>query len=160
MSDDLLKQDQKWMRYALTLAAKAEAVGEVPVGAVIVKDDEIVAEGWNQPITGNDPTAHAEVVAIRAAAQALQNYRLVGCTLYVTIEPCTMCAGSLIHSRVGRVVYGALEPKAGAVESKLQLLDSQHFNHRLSVQGGVLAEECSAVISDFFKKRRAQKKSQ
>jgi tRNA(adenine34) deaminase len=159
MSENLLEQDQKWMRYALTLAAKAETLGEVPVGAVIVKDDEIVAEGWNQPITGNDPTAHAEVVAIRAAAQALQNYRLVGCTLYVTIEPCTMCAGSLIHSRVERVVYGALEPKAGAVESNLQLLGSQHFNHRLSVQGGVLAEECSAVISDFFKKRRAQKKS-
>jgi tRNA(adenine34) deaminase len=157
MSDELLKQDQKWMRYALTLAAKAEALSEVPVGAVVVKDDVLVAEGWNQPITSNDPTAHAEVVAIRAAAQALQNYRLVGCTLYVTIEPCTMCAGSLIHSRVDRVVYGALEPKAGAVESQLKLLNSAHFNHSVSIQSGVLAVECRVVISDFFKKRRAQK---
>lgn len=147
------------MRRALALAEKAEALDEVPVGALIVKDNQVVGEGWNQPISGKDPTAHAEVIALRDAASRLDNYRLPGCTLYVTIEPCTMCAGAIIHSRIARVVFGALEPKAGVILSNAQLFDSDHLNHRVEYEGEVCADECSAQISAFFKRRREQKKA-
>jgi tRNA(adenine34) deaminase len=150
------KTDSDWMAYALTLAAKGELLGEVPVGAVIVRDGEILGEGWNCPISGSDPTAHAEIVAIRDAARRENNYRLPGSTLYVTLEPCTMCAGATVHARVAKVVYGATEPKAGVVESRASLLESAFFNHKVTALGGVLAENCQHQLSDFFKKRREQ----
>ncbi|WP_460805454.1 tRNA adenosine(34) deaminase TadA [Microbulbifer agarilyticus] len=143
-----------FMQRALGLAAKAAEVGEVPVGALVVKDGEVIGEGFNQPISASDPTAHAEVMAMRAAASQQQNYRLPGATLYVTIEPCTMCFGTLIHARVGRVVYGATEPRAGVITSQLQLPDQNFFNHKVQVEGGVMAEEAGALLKDFFRKRR------
>lgn len=146
--------DERWMRYALNLAEQAEARGEVPVGAVVVKDNALVGEGFNQPITSSDPSAHAEIVALRDAASNLNNYRLVDCTLYVTIEPCSMCAGALVHARIKRLVYGAKEPRAGVICSNLELLDQPHFNHRTEHVGGVFASECEALIKAFFKKRR------
>ena len=149
-------RDQDFMREALALAAQGAALGEVPVGAVLVQDGEIIGRGFNCPISGNDPSAHAEMVAIRAAAQAISNYRLVGSTLYVTLEPCSMCAGLIVHSRVARVVYGALEPKAGIVQSQGQFFTQGFLNHRVLFEGGVLAEECGAVLSEFFKARRAK----
>lgn len=150
------KTDNDWMAYALTLAAKGELLGEVPVGAVIVRDGEILGEGWNCPISGSDPTAHAEIVAIRDAAKRENNYRLPGSTLYVTLEPCTMCAGAMVHARVAKVVYGTTEPKAGVVESRASLLGSAFFNHQVTSVGGVLAENCQHQLSGFFKKRREQ----
>lgn len=152
-------QHEFFMREALVLARQAAAVGEVPVGAVVVRDGVIIGRGFNQPITGNDPTAHAEIVALRAAATAVGNYRLPGCSLYVTIEPCTMCFGALVHARIEQIVYGATEPKSGCVESNLQLPQQSCFNHQVSVVGGLLGAECSALISDFFAARRQQKKS-
>lgn len=149
---------EKWMAHALELAAKAELAGEVPVGAVIVKDNIIVGEGWNKPISSNDPTAHAEITALRSAAEALKNYRLVDCTMYVTIEPCTMCAGAIVHGRIKRLVFGATEPKAGAVVSASHVLDSPELNHQVEYQGGVLGNECSEKVSAFFKRRREEKK--
>ena len=146
------------MRLALEQAQLAYQQGEVPVGAVVVKDNQVIASGYNQPITTHDPSAHAEVVAIRNAAQALNNYRLIGCTLYVTVEPCTMCTGLLIHSRIQRLVYGTTEPKAGAIHSALQLPQQNFYNHQLQIQGEVLAENCSQIISKFFAMRRAQQK--
>lgn len=147
-----------FMQRALELAAEAEKEGEVPVGAVLVKDGQIIGEGWNRPIVSHDPTAHAEVVAMRNAAESDQNYRLTGSTMYVTIEPCTMCVGAMIHARVAEVIFGAVEPRAGAVCSHLKLLENDHYNHRISWQGGVLAEQCREIISGFFrKKRNAQK---
>ncbi|AQQ68395.1 tRNA adenosine(34) deaminase TadA [Microbulbifer agarilyticus] len=143
-----------FMQRALDLAAKAAEVGEVPVGALVVKDGEVIGEGFNQPISASDPTAHAEVMAMRAAASKQQNYRLPGATLYVTIEPCTMCFGTLIHARIGRVVYGATEPRAGVITSQLQLPDQNFFNHKVQVEGGVMAEEAGALLKDFFRKRR------
>lgn len=157
MSVEYTAADLGWMKQALVLAKRAEAAGEVPVGAVLVRDAELIAEGWNQPISSCDPTAHAEIMALRNAACKLSNYRLPDTTLYVTIEPCTMCVGAMIHARVGRVVYGAPEPRAGAIVSQLQLLESSHFNHQMSWTGGVLAEECSAVISGFFRNKRQPK---
>lgn len=154
------ERDAAWMRYAMDLAAQGEAAGEVPVGAVIVKDNQVIGEGWNQPISSHDPTAHAEVVAIRMAAQALNNYRLPGCTLYVTLEPCTMCVGALVHARIERLVFGTTEPKAGAIQSQSRLLDSHWFNHRVSYQGAVLATECQHQLSYFFQQRRLQLKAQ
>jgi tRNA(adenine34) deaminase len=154
------ERDAAWMRYAMDLAAKGEAAGEVPVGAVIVKDNQVIGEGWNQPISSHDPTAHAEVVAIRMAAQALNNYRLPGCTLYVTLEPCTMCVGALVHARIERLVFGTTEPKAGAIQSQSRLLDSHWFNHRVNYQGAVLATECQHQLSYFFQQRRLQLKAQ
>ncbi|WP_432472188.1 tRNA adenosine(34) deaminase TadA [Amphritea sp. HPY] len=151
--------DQKWMEHALELAERAAAVGEVPVGAIVVLSGEVIGEGWNQPISGHDPTAHAEIMALRDAAARVENYRLVGATLYVTIEPCTMCAGAIIHSRVARVVFGASEPKAGAVVSNGQVFEQPWMNHRLECEGGVLADRCSGRISDFFRQRRAEKKA-
>ncbi len=158
MTSDSTQQDEQFMRCALALAARAAELGEVPVGAVVVADGEIIGEGFNQPISSCDPTAHAEVVALRDVANKAKNYRIPNTTLYVTIEPCTMCAGALVHARVGRVVYGATEPKAGVVESNSCIFKGEHLNHRVVHMGGVLAEECQAMISAFFKGRRAAKK--
>ncbi|NNJ17259.1 tRNA adenosine(34) deaminase TadA [Pseudomonas putida CSV86] len=148
--------DQEFMRLALELAAQGAALGEVPVGAVLVQHGQVLGQGFNRPITDSDPSAHAEMVAIRAAARAASNYRLPGSTLYVTLEPCSMCAGLIVHSRVERVVYGALEPKAGIVQSQGQFFTQGFLNHRVIYEGGVLAEECGAILSEFFKARRAK----
>lgn len=153
-----IDQDAFFMRRALELAAQAEALGEVPVGALIVRDNCIIGEGFNQPISSCDATAHAEIVAIRAASKHNNNYRLVNSTLYVTLEPCTMCVGALIHARIGRLVYGTTEPKAGAIESKSRLLSNDFFNHTIDYLGGVCAEECQFQLSDFFRRRREEKK--
>jgi len=147
-------QDEYWMQYAQSLADKAEAQGEVPVGAVLVKNGEVVGEGWNQPITLSDPSAHAEIMALRAAGQSLENYRLPETTLYVTLEPCSMCAGAMLHARVGRVVYGAYDPKTGAAGSVYNTLQDKKNLHKLSVEGGVLADSCSEQLRDFFRARR------
>lgn len=159
-SADFSAEDIRWMEYAIQLATKGEVLGEVPVGAVIVKDGAILGEGFNQPISSCDPTAHAEVVALRHAANCVQNYRLVDATIYVTLEPCTMCVGALVHARIARLVFGTTEPKAGAVVSKSQLLDNDYFNHRVEHVNGVLAAQCQHQLSDFFAKRRAQKRQQ
>ena len=142
------------MQLALAQATFARDAGEVPVGAIIVKDDAVIGDGWNQPLSRNDPTAHAEIAALRNAASQIGNYRLTGASLFVTIEPCTMCVGAMLHARIARLVFGALEPKAGAVQSHLALLDQEHFNHRIEYQGGVLAGECAAVMQEFFQSRR------
>ncbi|MBD8575056.1 tRNA adenosine(34) deaminase TadA [Pseudomonas syringae] len=152
-------RDQDFMREALALAAQGAALGEVPVGAIVVVDGQVVGRGYNCPISGHDPSAHAEMVAIRDAARALSNYRLPGSTLYVTLEPCSMCAGLIVHSRIGRVVYGALEPKAGVVQSQGQFFTQGFLNHRVLFEGGVLGEECGSVLSEFFRKRRALQKT-
>ncbi len=148
--------DQAFMRQALELAAQGAALGEVPVGAVLVQHGQVIGRGFNCPISGSDPSAHAEMVSIRAAAQAASNYRLPGSTLYVTLEPCSMCAGLIVHSRIARVVYGALEPKAGIVQSQGQFFTQGFLNHRVMFEGGVLAEECGTILSEFFKARRAR----
>jgi len=147
-------QDEKWMREALLLARQAEAAGEVPVGALVVKDGILLGSGWNQPIGAHDPTAHAEVIALRAAAKASGNYRLTGTTLYVTLEPCAMCAGAMVHARVARLVYGAADPKAGAAGSVFDLTRTDELNHRLEVEGGVLTEECGGLLREFFSRKR------
>ena len=149
--------DQYFMREALALAAQGALLGEVPVGAVVVQNGEIVGRGYNCPISGSDPSAHAEMVAIREAAKAVDNYRLPGSTLYVTLEPCSMCAGLIVHSRVARVVYGALEPKAGIVQSQGQFFSQGFLNHRVLYEGGVLGEECGVMLSEFFRMRREAK---
>ena len=146
--------DERWMRHALTLAARARDEGEVPVGAVLVADDAIAGEGWNRPVAAHDPTAHAEIAALRAAGLARANYRLPGTTLYVTLEPCVMCAGAIIHARVQRVVFGAADPKAGAAGSVYDVLSVPRLNHALACEGGVLGEECAARLRDFFRERR------
>ncbi|WP_440812680.1 tRNA adenosine(34) deaminase TadA [Pseudomonas syringae] len=151
--------DQHFMREALALAAQGALLGEVPVGAVVVQNGEIIGRGYNCPISASDPSAHAEMVAIRDAAKALDNYRLPGSTLYVTLEPCSMCAGLIVHSRVARVVYGALEPKAGIVQSQGQFFSQGFLNHRVLFEGGVLGEACGAMLSEFFRMRRAAKES-
>lgn len=151
--------DEDWMRHAIMLAAKAESQGEVPVGAVVVKDNVLLAEGWNQMISLNDPSAHAEMQAIRAAAALLGNYRLPGCTLYVTLEPCTMCAGVMVHSRIDRLVFGTTDAKTGAAGSVLNLVQHAQFNHQLQVVSGVLAQECAVQLSGFFQRRRAEHKA-
>ena len=142
------------MRAALGLAREAADRGEVPVGAVVVVDGQVAGRGFNQPIGTHDPTAHAEIVALRAAAERLQNYRLTGATMYVTIEPCQMCVGAMVHARVARVVYGTPEPKAGAIESAMRAHEHPSLNHRLEVTGRVLENECREVIQGFFKERR------
>lgn len=147
------------MRHAIALAAKAEQQGEVPVGAVVVKNGELVAEGWNQMISLNDPSAHAEMQAIRAAAVKLGNYRLPDCSLYVTLEPCSMCAGAMVHSRIARLVFGTVDAKTGAAGSVLNLVQHRQFNHQLEVVSGVLAQECAAQLSGFFQRRRAEQKA-
>ncbi len=148
------ERDQAWMRHALKLAQRAAELKEVPVGAVLVREDEVVAEGWNQPIAAHDPSAHAEMVAIREAARSMKNYRLNGLTLYVTLEPCAMCAGAIIHARLDRLVFGAADPKAGAVTSVYDVLSKPKLNHQLEWTGGVLAEECGALLREFFRARR------
>ena len=142
------------MERALTLAQQAADLGEVPVGAVVVANNQVIGEGFNQPIKANDPTAHAEIVAMRNAAAYLENYRLSDCDLYVTIEPCTMCVGAMIHARIRRIIFGAPEPRAGALTSQLKLLDQSHFNHSIDWVGGVLEQPCGALIKNFFKSRR------
>lgn len=142
------------MREALAEAEKAAALGEVPVGAVLVREGEIIGRGFNRPISSHDPSAHAEMLAIRMAAAEAGNYRLPGSTLYVTLEPCSMCSGLLVHARIQRLVYGTVEPKSGAVESRGRFFEQEHLNHRVMVEGGVLAEECSQVLSAFFRARR------
>ena len=154
-----LEQDQLWMRHALSLASKAAQAGEIPVGAVLVKDQQIVGEGWNQSITLNDPSAHAEMLAIRQAGIHVKNYRLIDTTLYVTLEPCTMCAGLLVHSRIKRLVFGAYDAKTGAAGSIMNVLNDTRLNHQVEVEGGVLGEECGETISAFFRQRRAQIKA-
>ncbi len=145
---------ERWMREALILAEQAADADEVPVGAIVVLNGEIIGRGFNQPIRTCDATAHAEILAIRSASQFLNNYRLPGTSLYVTIEPCTMCLGAMIHARVDMLVFGATEPRAGAVVSQASLIDAGHFNHQLSFIDGVLAEECSSLMQSFFKSRR------
>ncbi|WP_048736516.1 tRNA adenosine(34) deaminase TadA [Necropsobacter massiliensis] len=148
------------MRYALALADKAEALGEIPVGAVLVDErGEILGEGWNLSIVSSDPTAHAEIVALRNAGQKVRNYRLLNTTLYVTLEPCTMCAGAILHSRIKRLVFGAADYKTGAVGSRFHFFDDYKMNHVPEITGGVLEAECSRKLSEFFRKRREQKKS-
>jgi len=160
MTNDQQFDDEKYMRRAIELAKQGEQLGEVPVGAVIVSGGKVIGEGFNKPITSHDPTAHAEIVALRMAAEHARNYRVVDSTLYVTLEPCTMCVGALIHSRISRLVFGTTEPKAGAVVSQSQLLDVPYFNHRILSEGGVLAEQCQHQLSDFFRRRREELKQQ
>ncbi len=149
--------DEAWMRHAYRLAQRAEQQGEVPVGAVLVLDGKCIAEGWNTPIIDSDPTAHAEMKAMRQAGKALDNYRLTGSTLYVTLEPCVMCMGAIAHARITRLVFGAVDPKRGAVCSALQLANADFLNHQVEWQGGVLAESCGDLLRDFFRARRNKK---
>ena len=158
-SSDITEQDEYWMNQALILADKAEQQGEIPVGAVIVKGNQLLAEGWNQSISLQDATAHAEIMAIRAAGKQSENYRLVDATLYVTLEPCAMCATALVHARIKRVVYGAYDEKTGAVSSVMELLLHSSMNHQVASQGGVLKEVCGNKLSQFFKQRRAEIKA-
>ena len=146
--------DEHFMRRALELAGRAEGEGEVPVGALVVLDEKVIGEGWNRPISASDPSAHAEIQALRAAASARRNYRLLGAALYVTLEPCAMCVGAMFHARIGRVVFGASDPKTGAAGSVLNLLAENRLNHHALVKGGVLASECGARLSAFFAGRR------
>jgi tRNA(adenine34) deaminase len=148
--------DQEYMQAALALAAEAAEAGEVPVGAIVVKDGEIVGRGYNAPISTHDPSAHAEIRAMRDAAKNLGNYRLVGCTLYVTLEPCAMCAGAIQHARIARVVFGAADPKTGACGSVVNLMEEARLNHHATVEGGVMAQECGRTLSAFFAARRGK----
>ncbi len=143
-----------WMKHALMLAERSREEGEVPVGAVIVKDNVLIAEGWNQPIDKHDATAHAEIMAIRAAGIALNNYRLPDTTLYVTLEPCTMCAGAIIHARIDNVIYGAPDPRTGSAGSAVNVFTAAYHNHLVAVEGGVLQEACGQILKDFFRERR------
>lgn len=150
--------DYDYMQIALDLARQAAAAGEVPVGAIVVKDGAIVGRGSNAPITTHDPTAHAEIRAMRDAAQHLGNYRLVDCTLYVTLEPCAMCSGAIQHARIAKLVYGASDPKTGACGSVVNLMAEPKLNHHTEIAGGILAEQCGALLSDFFSSRRKKAK--
>lgn len=153
------EDDLHWMQYALQLADKAEQSGEIPVGAVLVKEGLVLGEGWNQSIQLNDPSAHAEMIAIRQAAAKIGNYRLIDCTLYVTLEPCAMCAGLLVHSRVKRLVFGAKDAKTGAAGSVLDIVRHPVLNHQLDVLDGPLAQQCADKLSEFFRRRRAEQKA-
>ncbi len=148
-----------FMRLALAQAARAREAGEVPVGAVVVLDGAVVGTGFNQPIAATDPTAHAEILAMRAAAATLKNYRLTGATMYVTVEPCLMCVGAMIHARIGTLVFGATEPRSGAIVSMTSAHEFPGLNHRLEAIGGVLQDDCRAIIQDFFKERRASSRT-
>lgn len=150
-----IASDHRWMLHALQLARNAAAAGEVPVGAVLVKDDAILGEGWNRSIGLHDPSAHAEMIALRAAAARLDNYRLPGTTLYVTLEPCVMCAGAIVHARVARLVFGARDPKAGAVDSVYDVIARPRLNHAVEWRGGVAEQECATLLRDFFRARRS-----
>ena len=147
--------DEYWMRRALQLAERARAEGEVPVGAVLVMDDDCIGEGWNRSISAHDPSAHAEIAALRAGAALLQNYRLPGATLYVTLEPCAMCAGAVILARIKRLVYAAADPRTGAAGSVFNILESEQLNHRVELTGGILEQEAAKLLQTFFKTRRA-----
>jgi tRNA(adenine34) deaminase len=149
-----LNAHEALMRAALVQARAAAAAGEVPIGAVLAVDDRIIAEGYNQPISSSDPTAHAEIVAMRAASRVLGNYRLTGATLCITVEPCAMCVGAIVHARIGTLIYGAPEPKTGAVQSTMKLLDDPSFNHRVMVVAGLMADECRELLQNFFAERR------
>ena len=151
--------DEYWMRYALELAKRAWEQGEVPVGAVLVQGDKVIGEGWNRPIGQHDPTAHAEIMALRQGGKVLENYRLLDTTLYVTLEPCVMCAGAMVHSRITRLVYGAKDEKTGAAGSLLDVIGHPGMNHQIQIDCGVLAEECAGMLSDFFRMRREQKRA-
>ncbi len=151
--------DESWMRHALRLAQRAEDQGEVPVGAVLVKENQLIAEGWNQPIQTQDASAHAEIMAIRAGGKQLKNYRLINTVLYVTLEPCVMCMGAIVHSRIQRLVFGAYDEKRGAVCHALQLSDTTFLNHKVDWTAGVLALETTNVLRDFFRAKRAKNKS-
>lgn len=153
---EVAAEDEYWMNRALQLAGEASAKGEVPVGAVVVLDGKEIGTGFNAPISGCDPTAHAEIRALRDAAARVGNYRLPDATLYVTLEPCTMCVGAIVHARISRLVYGAAEPKAGAIESARRTLEEPHLNWDVTAVGGVLSDQCSRVISEFFSRRRAE----
>jgi len=146
--------DHQFMQQAIEQAKLAALVGEVPVGAVVVREGKVISLGFNKPISTHDPSAHAEMLALRAAAQIEENYRLPGCTLYVTLEPCAMCSGAILHARVDRVVYGAADPKTGAAGSVLDIFSSKQINHQTSIEGGVMAEECGQLLRNFFKERR------
>jgi tRNA(adenine34) deaminase len=148
------EQDHQWMRHALELAKMAELNNEVPIGAVLISENKIIGEGSNSPITHHDPTAHAEIMALRAGAKNIGNYRLVDTTLYVTLEPCAMCVGAIVHARVKRVVFGAFDPKSGAVSSVFELGENEKFNHRVQYEGGLLAEPCGVLLKDFFRAKR------
>ncbi len=150
----ITEQDEAWMRHALRLAQRAELLGEVPIGAVLVKDNRCLAEGWNSPIADHDVTAHAEINALREAGKRIENYRLIDTCLYVTLEPCVMCIGAIIHARVKRLVFGAYDPKRGAVCNALSLADAVFLNHTIQWQGGVLEKECSELLKTFFKTKR------
>ncbi|RCW93209.1 tRNA adenosine(34) deaminase TadA [Marinomonas foliarum] len=150
--------DQEWMERAIALAAKAASENEIPVGAIVVLNDEIIGEGYNAPISLCDPTAHAEIQAIRNACKMMNNYRLPDATLYVTLEPCSMCAGAIVHARIDRVVYASTEPKSGIIESQGQFFEAPFLNHKVNVESGVLAETASAQLTQFFQYRREQKK--
>ncbi|HEY0974861.1 MAG TPA: tRNA adenosine(34) deaminase TadA [Solimonas sp.] len=156
LSDTRRARDEHWMRHALLLARRAQEAGEVPVGAVVVQNDRILGEGWNRPISGHDPSAHAEMIALRAAAQKLGNYRTLDTTLYVTLEPCVMCAGAIVHARVTRLVFGAADPKAGAVHSLYDVIANPRLNHRVEWRGGVLEASCGELLRAFFRTRREQ----
>ncbi len=152
-------EDERWMRRALERAEEAAAAGEVPVGAVVVRDGEVIGEGANGPIAAADPTAHAEIRALRSAAAREGNYRLPGTTLYVTLEPCPMCAGAIVHARVARLVFGAADPKTGACGGALDLIHDPSHNHRVAVTGGVLAAEAAELLRSFFRRRRAERRA-
>jgi tRNA(adenine34) deaminase len=154
MSPVVAESDRAWMRLALDLANRAGEEGEVPVGAVMVKDSQLVGEGWNRVIGLNDPSAHAEILALREAGQRLGNYRLPGCSLYVTLEPCAMCAGAMLHARLERVYFGAGDPKTGALGGTFDLFADYPHNHRIETQGGLLEIECSSQLKEFFRARR------
>lgn len=151
--------DRKWMQRAMELAARAEAEGEVPVGAVVVRRNEVVGEGWNRVIGLSDPAAHAEILALRQAGERLDNYRLPECALYVTLEPCCMCAGAMIHARLERVVFGATDPKTGAAGGRMQVLDDPRHNQRPEIRGGCMEAECGAQLRRFFRAKRAAGKA-
>ncbi|MGN7457352.1 tRNA adenosine(34) deaminase TadA [Paenibacillus pasadenensis] len=153
------EEDERWMREAIAEARKAEAIGEVPIGAVVVRGGEIIGRGFNRRETGLDPTAHAEMLAIREASEALGAWRLLECTLYVTLEPCPMCAGAIVQGRVPRVVYGTPDPKAGCAGTLMNLLQEPRFNHEAALVSGVLQEECASLLTDFFRRLRQMKKS-
>ena len=153
-SKSKLENDLNWMQYAYDLALRAQDEGEVPVGAVLIKNNSMIGEGWNRPIINHDPTAHAEIIALRDAASKIQNYRLVDTTLYVTLEPCVMCAGAIVHARVKRVVFATVDPRTGAAGSVFSILNSSALNHKVDVDQGILATESAALLKSFFKDKR------
>ena len=154
LNNNFNEVDHFWMQHAIELANQAAKASEVPVGAVIVRNQELIGSGYNKPITNNDPSAHAEIVAIREAARKVNNYRLVDTTLYVTLEPCAMCASAMLHARISRVVFGAVDPKAGAIGGAINLFTAHTWNHKIKAEGGLLAEPCGAILRDFFQQRR------